>query len=820
MKWYIDSLHTDVIDIVISRTFSIKLEKHIFLFHRIFKRFNYFSFNTYLDYMEDILAFYLDCEVKRFINEKRRQKKNKQFMRSRILNLLNVYLLDQKDRYHHVLMKMRADISSDEAKNCLDNIYRVLFAQKPSNKSDQAFCTAFILSERWKKTLPADCWPTLEELIKELYGRHPNTIQTNPVWKEITSSNESFIETIAQFHVNDRAVCDAYFKYVKSKSMDESVEMVNKDANPSEEPSTSGLGTNQVDGESEVENILKNCQRNEAVEVKTENTKNKNNVNNANDDDDDDDCIIVSDDPMYVNPEDLVFEILDDDDEEDNSTDKKDCPSSSKKSNREISFLESIDMTAKASTAPIDNPTIEPVSSPLVKPESSVQDGTDESRDILSRKVTRKKDAEQEPNITNEANNITEEANIVSEKTNDTSEENNSIPEEPNNITDLSQVSQSHNTQKLDKNDNLTLHSPHSTFINSPELVPTSESYTSPTSPDISSTIFEDNPKEDSMKETQNDIETENVSNEAECNEYNEANILEQATSIHIVDTGMDDIESTEPTIQYELSDTTPAISSTILYTQKVDNLCWGGNLNDVIEDVATSTPAREQKRAGSSSSSHLSSTSSPSDFVSPTFETGMDDFKSYMSNFRTADDKKAIDQGRKEGGKKRKRVAFSNTNTVRVVDTFASVSPQYKSDPQAIPLNQVLNDPQLKRKPVVIVERLSTMEIDGWNNLSERTRKKQRFENTGCLKRLKQPEMNIYHVIYDKSTAVLNDNDKLYCKVADDCNWRETQEPKLKKEGRNMNNGQIVGKRKYQRKTTSQKTPEVRKRGRPRKNT
>lgn len=96
----------------------------MYCFYSYFKSLNWISTEGYLDLMEDILAFYLDCEGKIFVRETGRQKRNKKQMRKKLLPLLRIYLLGQEERIHHVLMKMRLNVCTEEAKSFLDNIFR------------------------------------------------------------------------------------------------------------------------------------------------------------------------------------------------------------------------------------------------------------------------------------------------------------------------------------------------------------------------------------------------------------------------------------------------------------------------------------------------------------------------------------------------------------------------------------------------------------------------------------------------------------------------------------------------------------------------
>lgn len=101
--------------------------KHIQFFKLYFLELNCGFADNYLDSMEDILAFYLDIEVKSVpikdsnMKDRKYRRITKQIIH-RILNILNAYLLGQEERHYHVLMKMKANDKSK--KDFLNFLYR------------------------------------------------------------------------------------------------------------------------------------------------------------------------------------------------------------------------------------------------------------------------------------------------------------------------------------------------------------------------------------------------------------------------------------------------------------------------------------------------------------------------------------------------------------------------------------------------------------------------------------------------------------------------------------------------------------------------
>ncbi|CAH1188735.1 unnamed protein product [Phyllotreta striolata] len=757
MKWYINSLRTEVKDIKITRNVSAKIEKHIFYFHTNFKRLNVISDDTYLDSMEDILAFYLDCEVKRYINETRRRISNKKVMRSRILNLLSVYLINRKDRYHHVLMKMQSDMSSEAVKNYLNVIFMAIFSRKPYNKSDKAFCSAFVLSKRWKKTIPPDCWPTLDEIIKELYGRHPNTIGTNSIWKKITTSS-GLIDSKDEHSNNDKELCEAYLKYVKSINLDDNNENENKEENVgTSQPRSSRLfqSSKQL---SELEQLLEDCKRTETNEAKKNNQKEKN-VNKTVDvdDDDDDDCIIISDEPAYIHPEDLVLEILDDDDDdvEDNSKNKETGKKNSPKEKKELSFLDSIDTTA-CSSSKADNPI--------------TKNNFKKSKNNRSQRPAGTGNDNQEPIIVNDEIDISEEKN---------------------NITGSSKNFQSYNDRECNYDERSSSPWPHSMTINFHELIAstTSEWNKLSTLRNRSSVIFEDLPEQELIQENQTDEEPSHLLNNTETEiDSNEVEIIECNTNIVMENTESltpnsppqqlksntsgegsicSDFEKTEKLAVNQtekvLDDAKDDKNS---YIQEVHNLNGINNMNDVnssANDVCPSIPVIEENQGSSLST--------------------------FSSNFGGANDSDKLMEDKHQGSKKRKRIIFLENYSVCKSGTLTSTNPPTNKTIQTIPSNGIPDDMLLKSKPLVIVERLSDIEIEGWKKISEKTRKIKCFETISRLNSFKSQEILSNRQRNNERPTRLNpNNDSAFYKRAYEGNWRETQELNFKEKESDIN--------------------------------
>lgn len=103
-------------------------------------------------------------------------------------------------------------------------LFRVVFSQKPIDKSDAAFCRAFILNQKWKRIQQPDIWKVLDEMLETMYDRTLDSIHSNSIWKQIPSKNDSLLDVMAHIGDSDRALCDGYFKYMKTQNAEENID--------------------------------------------------------------------------------------------------------------------------------------------------------------------------------------------------------------------------------------------------------------------------------------------------------------------------------------------------------------------------------------------------------------------------------------------------------------------------------------------------------------------------------------------------------------------------------------------------------------------
>ncbi|XP_056637885.1 uncharacterized protein MAL13P1.304-like isoform X1 [Diorhabda sublineata] len=527
MKWYIETLVEDSFEIEVCQSFIKNMCKHIHFFHGYFKELNWISVDNYLDNMEDILALYLDFECDFYT----KNSKMEQNVCKNLIKNLKIYLMHKEDRVFHVLLKIKLNLTSNKSQWFLDNLFKTVLSPVPINTSDVSFCRAYILHQRWKKVQSRpEMHKTIDELLYKHYHQTPNAINTNPILKEILlPQNDSLLDILAHIMENDKILCESYFKYIKKQRVQEDLIGEVSKIELDELVSSASYNVEEDHGttDSETLNVFESI-------VKVNSQKNNDCVVEdviKMEDSDEDDCIIVGEGTIDCDPSEteIVHEILDDDEDIEAIiyfTAKEPTPSkppSTKKSTRpseEISFLNSIDIQEMNSNkentnSNIRSPSIS-ISPPSLKSQNFDNDSV-KSREILSRKFTRKKSDNSIVEIIEDTNN-TLSCTALDVNEWDKTNSNNNEPEEPSRIFEgLVTPPTSHDDQHGYERDFHNEHienscykqntdnkeietgrlTPHSTNFNNSDFCNNSndvqekiisESYTSPTSPDISST--------------------------------------------------------------------------------------------------------------------------------------------------------------------------------------------------------------------------------------------------------------------------------------------------------------------------------------------
>ncbi|XP_023013706.2 uncharacterized protein isoform X1 [Leptinotarsa decemlineata] len=226
MKWYIQSFREEAMHFDHSEAVKSYLFKHIEFFKLFFDELECPFTDNYLDNMEELLTMYSDLEAETLPskqNEPNKRSYNKSISKIcfRIIEILNAYLMYREDRLYHVLMKIKLNLYSDEAKDLLNLIYGKILTKDPTNKSDLAFCRAYILYQKWKRIREEKEWKQMDQVMYKMYGRTPDSLSTNNTLKRILLPQSELVLDVLSHLIDYTLMSDEYFKFIKTQNIQE-----------------------------------------------------------------------------------------------------------------------------------------------------------------------------------------------------------------------------------------------------------------------------------------------------------------------------------------------------------------------------------------------------------------------------------------------------------------------------------------------------------------------------------------------------------------------------------------------------------------------
>ncbi|XP_072396201.1 uncharacterized protein [Diabrotica undecimpunctata] len=542
MKWYTATLLEDVIDTDICDTFIQYLNSHLNFYYYTFVRSKFQSMDQYLSHMEDILAINLDYEIELFMKD---QKKYRKHYRQKMLRKLQTLLFYDTDSYLNVLLKVKLDISSEASKIYWNFIFKFVLSKGPKSTTDLDFCRAYILHKKWKKVNNKEMHKMIDDMLYTIYSRGPEDVASNQPLQEISKPPDEVLDFIVDVD-NYTHICKSFIAYVIKKNEEETMRQITegleKDDSDDEQlkalrevyPIMSQVVTS---GQRSVLESIESVQsaRPESIPATSQSVENQIDASGSDqiidlEIDDlklEDDCIIIGEGTVDCLPEDtqMVHEILDDDD------DIASIIYFAPKERSVPSFLESIEIPESIADKENRNPKEKstfgqtPVTQSTFKLQSS---NSVQSREKQSRKFTRKKTIDSTMDLSVDLDSVEsiEHPSIdiiddeqVADLCSDELSQSFSVLETP---PTSNEQQEEEDAECLDDNtsskeiESNCYHSPHSTFSNNSDLcnVSTSEQnkvqYTSPTSPDISST-FEPNDIDQEASAEENSIGVKNT---------------------------------------------------------------------------------------------------------------------------------------------------------------------------------------------------------------------------------------------------------------------------------------------------------------------
>ncbi|VEN50247.1 unnamed protein product [Callosobruchus maculatus] len=220
MKWYIESLKNEASLLHAHSLVQSCIIKHLYTFKGCLLQLDYCYVDNYLDNMEEIMTFYSNLELKLLpkwsLGKNVKQQINQ--MCRKLIYYIKLYLLCREDRALHVLMKMKVDIHSNECKSFMNHLYRAFLRREPKEKTDLAFCRAYILFQQWKRIKGRLNCESLDTLMYTMFNRRPEDLQTNETLKRVILHN-SILDALAHIDDDNLIMVRKYFEMIHSENI-------------------------------------------------------------------------------------------------------------------------------------------------------------------------------------------------------------------------------------------------------------------------------------------------------------------------------------------------------------------------------------------------------------------------------------------------------------------------------------------------------------------------------------------------------------------------------------------------------------------------
>nr|CAI5840810.1 unnamed protein product [Callosobruchus analis] len=219
----------------------------------------------------------------------------------KLIYSIKLYLLCREDRALHVLMKMNVNVHSNECKSFMNHLYRAFLRREPKDKSDLAFCRAYILFQQWKKI--NDKWHALDALLYTMFNRTPEDLQTNETLRHvILLQHNSILDALAHIDNDNLIMVRKYFEMIQPENIQD-INYSQSDIEELEEEIDVGLAKPEEDPDLEEYFINYRKSMDSVPRCNTGQLKEEN--------ESDDDCQFVG---VVHNAPEIIHEISDDDD--------------------------------------------------------------------------------------------------------------------------------------------------------------------------------------------------------------------------------------------------------------------------------------------------------------------------------------------------------------------------------------------------------------------------------------------------------------------------------------------------------------------------
>ncbi|CAH1981838.1 unnamed protein product [Acanthoscelides obtectus] len=322
--------------------------RHLYVFKTCLIELDFCYDDTYLDNMEEIMTFYSNLTLN-LLPKWRPEENYKRHLNPicrKLIYYIRLYLLCREDRCLHVLMKLKINENSKEHRHFMNHLYRAFFLRrKPEEKTDLAFCRAYILFQQWKKIKDESTWKHMDETMYSLFDRTVEDVKTNETLKRVILPQNNYILDALAHIDNNNVMIREYFKIRQTESIqdfsnlsDFEIDRIDPAADKTEDPDLDEYYMNYRKSMAEVS-------RSTSSELIEEN-------------DSDDDCHFVG---VIYNPTEIIHEILDDDQIEDMISTKSstDPCEKTEEIHSNLSFLGTIstspeDKTAKSQTSTVE----------------------------------------------------------------------------------------------------------------------------------------------------------------------------------------------------------------------------------------------------------------------------------------------------------------------------------------------------------------------------------------------------------------------------------------------------------------------------------
>ncbi|CAH0547249.1 unnamed protein product [Brassicogethes aeneus] len=317
MKEYIRSLREEAVNFKDYLDVKAKLLSHIKYFHLYQTELNCCFIEKYLENMEDILKEYCDLQVEILTDTRKKLGNKTKKLFNQIVNdvykhiiyMFQVYLLNKEDHILNVLIKVNMNPFPKECNQLWTKIYIHYFKNKPMDLSDEAFCRAYIIYQRWKEFYPKKFHRLLNSTLFSRYERTEDSICESETLKRILMpKSDSTLDAIS--HISGQVYCmsNEYFKYIRSnRDIDTNINLTDdEDVNV---PVLDCDEEDDVDFLNEYNNVLMN--------MTTLNDK----VDESLEDDDDVQIISVAlkDPPKTNKKQPIIIDLIDDDDDDEDT---------------------------------------------------------------------------------------------------------------------------------------------------------------------------------------------------------------------------------------------------------------------------------------------------------------------------------------------------------------------------------------------------------------------------------------------------------------------------------------------------------------------